>query len=104
MFSFNLEKINALAKSICEEFATGFPPEMQAEESPRAKRKLASALNGVDQSVSRFLATKPRIGVFQKAKCANEIKWDLKKRGYQQDLVAAVVRNVVFGLSLKSRK
>ena len=104
MILFNFENINALSKRICEDFATGFPPELQTESTVRAKRQLNSALNGVDQNLTRFLATKPRIGVFRKAKCANEVKWGLRERGYKDGVVTEVVRKVVFGLSMKIGK
>jgi hypothetical protein len=108
MFSFGLEKINQLSKSICEDFASTFPPDLQAEmkakKDSRANKKLISALDGIDRAIGVFLATKPRIGVFRKAKCANDVKWDLKERGYETEVVDAAVRKVVFGLSQKKAK
>ena len=104
MFSFDLDKINELSKRICDDFAAGFPPEMQAENTPRSSKKLISALDAIDQKIAGFLATKPRIGVFRKAKCANEVKWGLKDKGYREEIVDSVVRKVVFGLSQKIPK
>lgn len=104
MFSFGLEKLNELSNKICEEFAASFPPETQAENNPRTNKKLISALSGVDNKISSFLATKPRIGIFRKAKCANDVKWSLREKGYRDEIVDTVVRKVVFGLSGKARK
>ena len=94
-----LKELNELAKKICEDFAAGFPPSMQGETKPQAKRKLAAALLGVDQNIGRFLAAGPRLGVFNKAKCANEVKWGLKDRGFREELVDAVTHKIVHGLS-----
>jgi hypothetical protein len=108
MFSFGLEKINELSKSICEEFAAAFPSqlqvEMKAKNDSRANKKLVSALDAIDRKIAAFLAAKPRIGVFRKAKCANDVKWGLKERGYEMEVVDAAVRKVVFGLSQKKTK
>lgn len=104
MFSFGLEKLNELSKKICEEFAASFPPDTPAENDARANKKLISALSGVDNKVSSFLATKPRIGIFRKAKCANDVKWGLREKGYRDEIVDTVVRKVVFGLSGKAPK
>lgn len=108
MFSFGLEKINELSKNICEEFSSTFPPEMQVEmkakKDSRANKRLISALDGIDRIIAGFLVTKPRIGVFRKAKCANDVKWGLKERGYEMEVVDAAVRKVVFGLAQKKPK
>ncbi len=106
MFSFGLEKINNLAQNICAEFAATFPPELQPEMqtkgNSRANKKLLSALDRVDRNIAGFLATKPRIGIFRKAKCANDVKWGLREKGYRDEIVDTVVRKVVFGLSGKA--
>jgi len=104
MFSFGLEKLNELSKKICEEFVTRFPPQMQDEKDARSNKKLLSALNGVDNNIAGFLATKPRVGIFRKAKCANDVKWGLREKGYRDEIVDTVVRKVVFGLSGKGPK
>lgn len=108
MISFGLDKINALSKKICEDFVAAFPPEvqqeMQGKSSSRANRRLLSALDGVDRKITGFLAAKPRIGVFRKAKCANDVKWGLREKGYRDEIVDTVVRKVVFGLSGKAPK
>ena len=104
MFSFGLEKLNELSKAICEEFAAGYPSEMQAQKDARTDKKLISALSRIDNKIAAFLATKPRIGIFRKAKCANDVKWGLKEKGYGDEIVDTVVRKVVFGLSGKAPK
>lgn len=104
MFSFGLEKLNELSKTICEDFAASFPAEAQAQKDARTDKKLISALGRVDRRISSFLATKPRIGIFRKAKCANDVKWGLREKGYRDEIVDTVVRKVVFGLSGKAPK
>ena len=94
-----LKELNELAKRICEDFASKFPPQMQAEKKPHARRQLVVALQSVDQNVGRFLAVNPAPGVFKKAKCANEVKWGLKDRGFHEELVDAVTHKVINGLS-----
>lgn len=104
MFWSGLKELNELSKKICEDFASNFPPSMQGEEKPHAKKQLAAALVSVDQNIGRFLATNPGPGVFKKAKCANEVKWGLKDKGFHEELVDAVTQKVVHGLSRTASK
>ncbi len=99
-----LKELNELAKKICDDFAADYPPSMQGEAKPQAKRKLAAALVSVDQNISRFLAASPRLGVFNKAKCANEVKWGLKDMGFREELVDTVTHKIVHGLSRVAAK
>ena len=99
MFWSGLKELNELSKKICEDFASNFPPSMQGESKPHAKKQLAAALVSVDNNIGRFLAANPGPGVFKKAKCANEVKWGLKDKGFNQVLVDAVTNKVVHGLS-----
>lgn len=96
---FGLKEINEFAKKICDDFAKTFPPSMQSEDKPYSRKQLAAALVGVDLSIGRFLASHRRPGVIKKAKCANEVKWGLKDRGFQQDLIDVVTQKVIHGLS-----
>ncbi len=99
MFWSGSKELNELAKKICEDFSSSFPPSMQGETKPHAGKQLAAALLSVDQNISRFLAANPGPGVFKKAKCANEVKWGLKDKGFHVDLVDAVTHKVVHGLA-----
>ena len=99
MFWSGLKELNELSKKICEDFAAKFPPALQGENKPHAKKQLAAALVSVDHNVGRFLSSNPGPGVFKKAKCANEVKWGLKDKGFQQELVDAVTDKVLNGLS-----
>ena len=94
-----LKELDELAKRICDDFASRFPPSMQDGDKPHARKQLAIALLSVDHNVGRFLAANPKPGVFKKAKCANEVKWGLKERGFQEKLVDAVTHKVIRGLS-----
>jgi hypothetical protein len=94
-----LKELNELAKKICEDFAASFPPSIQSERKPRARKQLVVALLSVDSNIGRFLAVNPEPGVFKKAKCANEVKWGLKDRGFDQELVDTVTNKVIHGLS-----
>jgi hypothetical protein len=99
MFWSGLKELNELSTKICEDFASKFPPSMQGEDKPHAKKQLAAALVSIDNNIGRFLAANPQPGVFKKAKCANEVKWGLKDLGYQAELVDAVTNKVVHGLA-----
>jgi len=99
MFWSGLKELNELSKKICEDFAASFAPSMQGENKPHARKQLAAAFVSVDQNISRFLASNREPGVFKKAKCANEVKWGLKDRGFQEELVDAVTHKVIHGLS-----
>lgn len=94
-----LKELNELSKKICEDFAASFPPSMQGENKPHARKQLAAALVSVDHNVSRFLAGNRAPGIFKKAKCANEVKWGLKDKGFREELVDAVTHKVIHGLS-----
>ena len=94
-----LKELNELANRICEDFASRFPPSMQGEQKPHARKQLAVALLSVDGNIGRFMAVNPEPGVFKKAKCANEVKWGMKDRGFDEDLVDTVTSKVVHGLS-----
>lgn len=104
MFWSGVKELNELAKKICEDFSSSFPPSMQGEDKPHAKKQLAAALVSVDHNIGRFLAANSAPGVFKKAKCANEVKWGLKDKGFQQELVDAVTHKVVHGLSRTASK
>ena len=95
----DLKELNAFSKKICEDFAAQFPPSMQGENKPHARKQLAAALVSVELNVSRFLAGNREPGVFKKAKCANEVKWGLKEQGFREELVDAVTHKVIHGLS-----
>lgn len=97
-----LKELNELSKKICEDFASKYPPAIQGEKKPHARKQLAVALLSVDHNIGRFLAANPEPGVFKKAKCANEVKWGLKDRGFQEELVDAVTHKVIHGLSRKA--
>lgn len=99
MFWSGLKELNELSKKICEDFSSGFPPSMQGENKPHARKQLAAALVSVDLNIGRFLAANRQPGVFKKAKCANEVKWGLKDKGFQKDLVDTVTSKVIHGLS-----
>lgn len=99
MFWSRSKELNELSKKICEDFASNFPPSMQGETKPHAKRQFAAALVSVDHNIGQFLAASSDLGVFDKAKCANEVKWGLKDRGFQVELVDAVTHKVISGLS-----
>ena len=94
-----LKELNELSKKICEDFAANFPPSMQGETRPYARKQLAAALLSVDHNIGRFLAANPAPGVFKKAKCANEVKWGLKDKGFKEELVDAVTHKVIHGLA-----
>lgn len=102
MFWSGSKELNELSKKICEDFASNFPPSMQGENKPHASKQLAAALVSVDHNIGRFLAANPEPGIYKKAKCANEVKWGLKDKGYQEELVDAVTHKVVHGLSRAS--
>jgi hypothetical protein len=99
MFWSGLKELNEFSRKICEDFASNFPPSMQGENKPHAKKQLVAALVSVDQNIGRYLAAHPGPGVFKRAKCANEVKWGLKDKGFQEELVDAVTQKVVHGLS-----
>lgn len=99
MFWSGVKALNELAKRICADFALNFPPSMQRETKPQAKKRLVVALLSVDQNIGSFLVTNPAPGVFKRAKCANEVKWGLKDKGFDEELVAAVTSKVIYGLS-----
>lgn len=94
-----LKELNALAKRICDDFAVNYPPSIQEEKKPHARKQLVVALLSVEQNIGRFLGTNPGPGVFKRAKCANEVKWGLKDKGFDEELVAAVTNKVIYGLS-----
>jgi hypothetical protein len=104
MFWSGLKELNELSKRICDDFASNYPPSMQGENRPHAKKQLAAALVSVDNNIGRFLAANPRPGVFKKAKCANEVKWGLKDRGFRVELVDAVTNKVIHGLARTASK
>ena len=94
-----LKELDELAKRICEDFAAKFPPSMQDDDKPQARKQLAVALLSVDQNIGGFLAAQPKPGVIKKAKCANEVKWGLKNLGFGEHLIAMVTDKVIYGLS-----
>ena len=94
-----LKELNDLAKRICDDFALNYPPAIQEERKPHARKQLVVALLSVERNIGRFLETNPGPGVFKRAKCANEVKWGLKDKGFNEQLVDAVINKVVFGLS-----
>ena len=98
MFWSGAKELNELSKKICEDFSSSFPPSIQGENRPHTRKRLAAALVSVELNIGRFLAANAAPGVFRKAKCANEVKWGLKDRGYREELVDAVTHKVVHGL------
>lgn len=94
-----LKELDELAKRICEDFASRFPPSMRGNDKPHARKQLAAALLSVEQNIGAYLAANPGPGVIKKAKCANEVKWGLKDKGFDEELVEAVTSKVMYGLS-----
>ena len=99
MFWSGLKELNELSKKICEDFSSFYPASLQGESRPHARKQLVAALLSVDHNIGRFLAANPRPGVFKKAKCANEVKWGLREKGFQRALVDAVTHKVLLGLA-----
>ncbi|KAF0811493.1 hypothetical protein IGB42_04024 [Andreprevotia sp. IGB-42] len=97
MFSFfDMRAINALTQQLINDFIAAYP-DPAVKNSKDAGRAIAT----VEKQVLQFVATKPRLGIYRKAKCANAVKWALQNGGYPQETVDEVVKRILYGLSDK---
>lgn len=96
---FNASHVEEFAKSLVAEFARQFPPSLQ-QEGKKAEKKLTAALRHLHQRAQQFQA-EHKMGIYQKAKFSNTLKWELKESGYEDAMIDGLIKDLLFSLARK---
>lgn len=87
-------EIEEFGKALAERFAKRCPPEMQDAPEGAWEQKRQSAM-GVVYSDVAALQRRTHVGWVRRAIMANTVKWELKERGYRNDLVNSIVLDML---------
>ncbi len=91
-------ELDRFACSLAEELARRYPPELEARRNRKNEKRLARALDFITNEARAYRRSR-RPGVYRKARIGNTLKWELRERGYREEVVDAATRSVVLGLA-----
>lgn len=99
---FNTSHVEEFAKSLASDFSARFPATQGREAKKGADKKLAAAIQHVNQRARQF-NQEQKIGIYKKAKLSNTLKWELKELGYEDDLIDELIKGMLFAMAQKAR-
>jgi hypothetical protein len=84
---FSGKKIKQFAKELTDNLAKRYPPTLDVTPEKRvSEARLTRVLEETLAKATTF-QQEQKLGVFGKAKLANEFKWQLKERGYSEKFI-----------------
>jgi hypothetical protein len=99
--SVSSKQVDEFARSLVAEVVKHYPPSPSAEGARKAsQRKVASVLEDVLRKASDF-GKQHKLGIYKKARLGNTVRWELKELGYSDEFAEALVKDLVFRLSVK---
>lgn len=99
---FSSKEVVQFGKMMAVEFSDKFPPEMESAAGEKPLKQYRMALNGIKTKVSTFNKEK-NLGLYKKAKLGNALKWELKERGFSDELADKVTHSVIISIASKQR-
>lgn len=96
---FSRPPIDAFAKSLAEEVAKRYPP--QLDQNPAKRPSVNRMTRIIEDVVEKAVAfqSEHRLGWLGKAKLGNAFRWELTSLGYKKDFVEVATEAVVIHLS-----
>ena len=96
---FTRAPIDSFAKSLAEDIAKRYPPELDQQPGKRPSvNRLTRIIEDVTNKVVAFQA-QHRLGWYGKAKLSNAFRWELTSLGYQKDFIELATEAVVIHIS-----
>lgn len=90
------------AREIALKIATHYPANSEIKlKTPGGKKRLSGLIEAVMRDVNNYQSQK-NMGWIRKARFGNEIKWQLKEKGYSVEFIDAIVNGVVTHLATLS--
>lgn len=99
-YLFNTSHVEEFAKSLASDFAQRFPAAPGKEAKKGADKKLAAAIQHVNQRARQF-NQEQKIGIYKKAKLSNILKWELKELGYEDNLIDELIKGMLIVMAQK---
>jgi isopropylmalate/homocitrate/citramalate synthase len=100
-FWWDTKKIEEFSQALVAGLADRFPPSAEGKGDNAATA--AEALAAFYAKADRF-GRENRMGIYKKAKLANEVKWRMKELGYSADLAEKVSKTLAIRLATRSGK
>lgn len=99
---FNNDAEKLLAKELAENLAKNLPPKlMDLRRHVLSANKISRLLEQAFE-IAKDHQTKTRMGFIKRAILANNLKWELRTRGYPQDFIDVTTEGLVVELSRKN--
>lgn len=99
--SVSSKQVDEFARSLVAEVAKHYPPAPVREgERKTSQRKIASVLEDALRKTADF-GKQHKLGIYKKARLGNTVRWELKELGYSDEFAEALVKDIVFRLSVK---
>jgi hypothetical protein len=95
------KQVDEFAKALVAEVAKHYPPSPVGEGARKAsQRKITSVLEDVLRKAADF-GKQHKLGIYKTARLGNTVRWELKELGYSDEFAEALVKDIVFRLSVK---
>lgn len=99
---FDVKEVDAFADSIVAELRDRYPPSGVELPAKKAMERLRKNFARLFARIDAFARTRP-LGLYQKARLGNRIKWALKDAGYPEEFVEIFTRELVMHVTLGAR-
>lgn len=99
---FDVKEVDAFADSIVAELRDRYPPSGVELPAKKAMERLRKNFGRIFARIDAFARTRP-LGLYQKARLGNRIKWALKDAGYPEEFVKTFTRELVMHVTPGAR-
>jgi hypothetical protein len=96
------KEVVQFGKMMALEFSNKFPPEMESAVGEKPLKLYRVALNGIKSKASTFHKEK-NLGLYRKAKLGNTLKWELRERGFSEELADKVTQSIIISIASNQR-
>lgn len=98
----NTREIKEFAVGLATDLGRRFPPASEARTDPGAHHQIKVIIEGLSARAVRY-HEEHKLGVYRKAKLANEFKWKLKELGYSAEFVDRATKELATRLAVRRR-
>jgi hypothetical protein len=99
---FQSPEVTKFAKSLAASFAADFSPSLPEGGGKEPTRRLTQATLTLCQKAQSY-QWENKLGLYNKAKLSNVLKWELKDRGYHADLINEVIKSMLIAMAQKKK-
>jgi hypothetical protein len=96
---FNKE-LDVFAKSLAQDMAKRYPPELETAPFPISPVRISKALEEAVGKAVQFNQDR-QLGVFGKAKLGNSFRWEMKELGYSQRFIELATEALIVHITRK---